>query len=150
MSNTTKGIYSFLDKQTNETFEGTRDEYAEYLGLKLATIKARIYQKRVLAKRVGEIKIKQKPIIKEYMNVLTKQSFKGTRKEALEFFGIKDWKLSKMQKEGEIISRFPVDVNDVGKAKKIIKTSEEEKRIEKIRRKLYRKECYLKALCMGL
>lgn len=146
----TKGIYRFLDTRTNETFEGTVDGYAEHLGLKPVTIKARIYQKRVLAKRVGEIKIKQKPIIKEYMNVLTKQSFKGTRKEACEFFNVKDWKLSKMQKEGEMISRFPTDVNDVGKTKKSVEMSEEEKRIEKIRREAYREQCLLKALCMGL
>lgn len=146
----TKGIYRFLDTRTNEMFKGTRDEYVEHTGLKASTIKTRIQSKRILTKRVGEIKGKQKPIIKEYMNVLTKQSFKGTRKEALEFFGIKDWKLSKMLKEGEMISRFPVDVNDVGKAKKVIKTSEEEKRIEKIRRKTYRDQCLLKALCMGL
>ena len=145
-----KGIYRFLDTQTNKTFEGTRDEYAEYLGLKPATIKSRLYQKRILAKRVGEIKGKQKPIIKEYINASTKQCFKGTRKEALKFFGIKDWKLSKMLKEGEMVSRFPVDVNDVGKAKKVAEMSEEEKRIEKIRRKTYREQCLLKALCIGL
>ena len=142
MANNVKGIYRFLDTKTDETFEGTFNEYAEHLGVALPTVKGYLRTRRVTKERVGEIKIKPKPIIRQYFNSTTKQSFEGTKQEALKFFGLKEWKFLKMQKEGEILSKRVVDENDFEKNKKKSEKSER----EKIRRKLYRKECLLKAL----
>lgn len=144
MANNVKGVYRFLDTKTDEIFEGTVDEYAKHKDVALATVKGYFRTRRVVKERIGEIKIKPKPIIRQYFNSTTKQSFKGTKKEALEFFDLKEWKFLKMQKEGEILSKRVVDENDFEKIKKKSEKSER----EKIRRKLYREQCLLKALCV--
>ena len=98
MTNIAKGIYRFTDLKTGGVFEGTRDEYAKYLKIKERTLNSRIQRGCVTREKIGEIKINQKKRIQRYTNFETKQVFEGSRKEACEFFGIKDWKLARMLK----------------------------------------------------
>ena len=143
MSNVAKGIYRFTDLKSGEVFEGTRDEYAEHLKIKERALNTRIQNGRVAREKIGEIKIKQKKRIQLYTNFVTGQVFEGSRKEACEFFGIKDWKLARMLKDGSIVSSCVVD-NKICEDKFAMpapKTKE-----EKIRRELYRRECRLKSL----
>ncbi|QBX24922.1 hypothetical protein Javan220_0018 [Streptococcus phage Javan220] len=112
----------------------------------MSTAKGYLRTRRVVKTRIGEIKIKPKPIIRQYYNLTTKQSFQGTKKEALKFFGLKEWKFLKMQKEGEILSKQVIDENDFKNIKKKAEKTEYDKKVEKIRRQMYRKECHLKAL----
>lgn len=141
MANNVKGIYRFTDTKTGEVFEGTREEYAEHLKIKERALNTRIQNRRVAREKIGEIKIKQKKRIQRYTNFKTGQVFEGSRKEACEFFGIKDWKLARMLKDGSIVSSFVV-------ADKIFKDIFEipapMSKEEKLRRELYRKKCLLK------
>ncbi len=143
MTNIAKGIYRFTDLKTGEVFEGTRDEYAKHLKIKERTLNSRIQRGCVTREKIGEIKIKQKKRIQRYTNFETKQVFEGSRKEACEFFGIKDWKLARMLKDGSIVSSFVVD-NEI--CEDIFKMPAPKSKEEKIRRELYRRECLLKAL----
>lgn len=141
MTNVAKGIYRFTDLKTGEVFEGTRDEYAEHLKIKERTLDTRIQNRRVAREKIGEIKIKQKKRIQRYTNFKTGQVFEGSRKEACEFFGIKDWKLAIMLRERSIISEHIVD-NEIQEDISELPKSKE----EKIRRELFRIECRLKSL----
>lgn len=143
MSNVAKCIYRFTDLKTGEVFEGTRDEYAEHLKIKERALNTRIQNRRVVREKIGEIKIKQKKRIQRYTNFKTRQVFEGTRKEACEFFGIKDWKLSEMLRQKTIVSEniFSDEIQK-DKFEMPAPMSKEEKR----RRELYRRECRLKSL----
>lgn len=143
MTNIAKGIYRFNDTKTGEVFEGTRDEYAEHLKIKERTLDTRIQNRRVAREKIGEIKIKQKKRIQRYTNFKTGQVFEGSRKEACEFFGIKDWKLAIMLREHSIISEPIVD-NEIQEA--ISELPKPKSKEEKIRRELFRIECRLKSL----
>ena len=142
MANNVKGIYRFTDKKSGEVSEGTRDEYAKHLGIKKGTLDSRIRQGYVTKEKIGEIKIKQKKRIKRYTNLKTKQVFEGSRKEACEFFGIKDWKLAIMLREHSIISEPIVD-NEI--QEDISELPKPKSKEEKIRRELFRRECRLKS-----
>lgn len=143
MTNIAKGIYRFTNTKTGEVFEGTRDEYAEHLKIKERALNTRIQNRRVAREKIGEIKIKQKKRIQRYTNFKTGQVFEGSRKEACEFFGIKDWKLARMLKDGSIVS-VPVVDDKIPKDK--FEMPAPKSKEEKIRRELYRRECILKAL----
>ena len=143
MTNIAKGIYRFTDTKTGEVFEGTRDEYAEHLKIKERALDTRIQNRRVAREKIGEIKIKQKKRIQRYTNFKTGQVFEGSRKEACEFFGIKDWKLAIMLRERSIISESIVN-NEVQEA--ISELPKPKSKEEKIRRELFRIECRLKSL----
>ncbi len=145
MANNVKGIYRFTDKKSGEVFEGTRDEYAKHLGIKERSLDSRIHQGYVTKEKIGEIKIKQKKRIQRYTNFETKQVFEGSRKEACEFFGIKDWQLAIMLKTGLVVSSPVIDREVCEDISEGFAQKPEE---EKIRRKLYRRECYLKSLCV--
>lgn len=145
MTNIAKGIYRFADLKTGEVFEGTREEYAKYLKIKERTLNSRIQRGCVTRKKIGEIKIKQKKRIQRYTNFETKQVFEGSRKEACEFFGIKDWKLARMLQKGSIVSAFVV-ADEI--CEDIFEMPAPKSKEEKIRRELYRRECYLKSLCV--
>lgn len=138
-----KGIYRFTDLKSGEVFEGTREEYAKHLKIKEGTLNSRIQRGCVTRKKIGEIKIKQKKRIQRYTNFKTGQVFEGSRKEALEFFGIKDWKLARMLKDGSIVSASVV-ADEICEDKFEMPTPKSKE--EKIRRELYRRECYLKSL----
>ena len=47
-------IYRFEDSKTGETFEGTRDEYAFYLGVTRPAVDSRIHTGRASATVVGK------------------------------------------------------------------------------------------------
>ena len=143
MSNVSKGIYRFTDLKSGEVFEGTRDEYAEHLKIKERALYTRIQNRRVAREKIGEIKIKQKKRIQRYTNFKTGQVFEGSRKEACEFFGIKDWKLAIMLRERSIISEHIVDNKIQEDISELPKPKSKE---EKIRRELFRIECRLKSL----
>lgn len=143
MANNTKGIYRFTNLKTGEVFEGTREEYAKHSKTKIRTLNSRIQSGGVVREKIGEIKIKQKKRIQRYTNFETGQVFEGSRKEALEFFGIKDWKLARMLKDGSIVSSRVID-NSV--CEDIFEMPAPKSKEEKIRRELYRRECLLKAL----
>lgn len=143
MTNIAKGIYRFNDTKTGEVFEGTRDEYAEHLKIKERTLDTRIQNRRVAREKIGEIKIKQKKRIQRYTNFKTGQVFEGSRKEACEFFGIKDWKLAIMLREHSIISEPIVD-NEI--QEDISELPKPKSKKEKIKRELFRIECRLKSL----
>lgn len=143
MSNVAKGIYRFTDLKSDEVFEGTRDEYAEHLKIKERALNTRIQNRRVAREKIGEIKIKQKKRIQRYTNLKTGQVFEGSRKEACEFFGIKDWKLAIMLRERSIISEHIVD-DKIPKDKFELPAPMSKE--EKLRRELYRKKCLLKSL----
>lgn len=143
MANNAKGIYRFTDLKSGEVFEGTREEYAKHLKIKEGTLNSRIQRGCVTRKKIGEIKIKQKKRIQRYTNFKTGQVFEGSRKEALEFFGIKDWKLARMLKDGSIVSASVV-ADEICEDKFEMPTPKSKE--EKIRRELYRRECYLKSL----
>lgn len=142
MSNVSKGIYRFTNLDTDEVFEGTRDEYAEHLKIKERALDTRIQNRRVAREKIGEIKIKQKKRIQRYTNFKTGQVFEGSRKEACEFFGIKDWKLAIMLRERSIISEHIVD-NEI--QEDISELPKPKSKEEKIRRELFRIECRLKS-----
>lgn len=142
MANNVKGIYRFTDKKSGEVFEGTRDEYAKHLRMKESTINSHIKRGIINREKIGEIKIKQKKRIQRYTNFKTKQVFEGTRKEACEFFGIKDWKLAIMLRERSIISEHIVD-NEI--QEDISELPKPKSKEEKLRRELYRRECRLKS-----
>lgn len=142
MSNVSKGIYRFTNLGTGEVFEGTRDEYAEHLKIKERALNTRIQNRRVAREKIGEIKIKQKKRIQRYTNFKTGQVFEGSRKEACEFFGIKDWKLAIMLRERSIISEHIVD-NEI--QEDISELPKPKSKEEKIRRELFRIECRLKS-----
>lgn len=143
MTNVAKGIYRFTDLKTGEVFEGTREEYAKHLKIKERALNTRIQNRRVAREKIGEIKIKQKKRIQRYTNFKTGQVFEGSRKEACELFGIKDWKLARMLKDGSIVSSFVV-ADEI--SKDIFEIPAPKSKEEKIRRELYRRECLLKAL----
>ncbi|MBT0903775.1 hypothetical protein KJR36_03605 [Streptococcus infantarius subsp. infantarius] len=143
MTNIAKGIYRFTDTKTGEVFEGTRDEYAEHLKIKERALDTRIQNRRVAREKIGEIKIKQKKRIQRYTNFKTGQVFEGSRKEACEFFEIKDWKLAIMLRERSIISEPIVDNEIQEDISELPKSKSKE---EKIRRELFRIECRLKSL----
>lgn len=143
MANNAKGIYRFTDLKTGEVFEGTREEYAKHSKMKLRGVDSRIWRGCIAREKIGEIKIKQKKRIQHYANFETGQVFEGSRKEACEFFGIKDWKLAKMLKDGSIVSSRVIDDNVCEDFFEMPATKSKE---EKIRRELYRKKCLLKAL----
>lgn len=143
MANNVKGIYRFTNLKSGEVFEGTRDEYAKHLGIKERTLCSRIHQGYVTKEKIGEIKIKQKKRIQRYTNLKTKQVFEGSRKEACEFFGIKDWKLAIMLREHSIISE-PIVNNEV--QEDISELPKPKTKEEKIKRELFRIECRLKSL----
>lgn len=148
MASNAKGIYRFTDLKSGEVFEGTRDEYAKHLNIAESTITSRIRRGCLTQERIGEIKIKrkkQKKRIQRYVNFKTKQVFEGSRKEACEFFGIKDWKLARMLKTGLMVSSPVIDGEVCEDISEVFAQKSEE---EKIRRKLYRRECYLKSLCV--
>lgn len=142
MANNVKGIYRFTDKKSGEVFEGTRDEYAEHLKIKERTLDTRIQNRRVAREKIGEIKIKQKKRVQRYTNFKTGQVFEGSRQEACEFFGIKDWKLERMLKDGSIFSSFVV-ADEIPKDKFELPAPMSKE--EKLRRELYRKKCLLKS-----
>ena len=142
MSNVSKGIYRFTNLGTGEVFEGTRDEYAEHLKIKEIALNTRIKNRRVAREKIGEIKIKQKKRIQRYTNFKTGQVFEGSRKEACEFFGIKDWKLAYMLRQKTIVSENIVSDKICEEKNKMPAPKSKE---EKLRRELYRKECLLKS-----
>lgn len=142
MSNVSKGIYRFTNLGTGEVFEGTRDEYAEHLKIKERALNTRIQNRRVAREKIGEIKIKQKKRIQRYTNFKTGQVFEGSRKEACEFFGIKDWKLAYMLRQKTIVSENIVSDKICEEKNKMPAPKSKE---EKLRRELYRKECLLKS-----
>ena len=145
MANNVKNIYRFTDLKTGEVFEGTRDEYAKHSKMKTRGVDSRIQRGCIAREKIGEIKIKQKKRIQRYTNFVTGQVFEGSRKEALEFFGIKDWKLTEMLRDGLMASNCAIrdDVHEDFFAMPAPKTKE-----EKIRSELYRKECLLKSFCV--
>ena len=145
MANNVKGIYRFTNLKSGEVFEGTRDEYAKHLGIKESSLGSRINQCYVTKEKIGEIKIKQKKRIKRYTNLNTKQVFEGSRKEACELFGIKDWKLAYMLRQKTIVSENIVSDKICEEKNKMPAPKSKE---EKLRRELYRRECYLKSLCV--
>lgn len=142
MANNVKGIYRFTNLKSGEVFEGTRDEYAKHLRMKESTINSHIKRGIINREKIGEIKIKQKKRIQRYTNLKTKQVFEGSRKEACEFFGIKDWKLAIMLRERSIISEHIVD-NEI--QEDISELPKPKSKEEKLRRELYRRECRLKS-----
>lgn len=143
MTNVAKGIYRFTDLKTGEVFEGTREEYAKHSKIKIRALNSRIQSGGVAREKIGEIKIKQKKRIQRYTNFETGQVFEGSRKEACEFFGIKDWKLARMLKDASIVSSRVIDDSV---CEDIFEMPAPKSKEEKIRRELYRKECLLKAL----
>ena len=143
MANNVKGIYRFTNLKTGEVFEGTQDKYAEHLKIKESTLRHRIHKRYVSREKIGEIKIKQKKRIQRYTNLKTGQVFEGSRKEACDFFGIKDWKLAIMLRERSIISEPIVD-NEI--QEDISELPKPKSKEEKIRRELFRIECRLKSL----
>ncbi|WP_093528874.1 hypothetical protein [Streptococcus macedonicus] len=146
MANNVKGIYRFTNLKTGEVFEGTQDEYAKHLKIKERTLHSRIQRGCVTREKIGEIKIKQKKRIQRYTNFETKQVFEGSRKEACEFFGIKDWQLARMLNTGLMVSSPVIDrevCEDISEG--FAQKSEE----EKIRRELFRIECRLKSLYLN-
>lgn len=143
MANNVKGIYRFTNLKSGEVFEGTRDEYAKHLRMKESTINSHIKRGIINREKIGEIKIKQKKRIQRYTNFETKQVFEGSRKEACEFFGIKDRKLTRMLKDASIVSSRVID-NSV--CEDIFEMPAPKSKEEKIRRELYRRECFLKAI----
>lgn len=148
MASNAKGIYRFTSSKSGEVFEGTRDEYAKHLKVTESTMNSRIRRGCITQERIGEIKIKrkkQKKRVQRYVNFKTKQVFEGSRKEACEFFGIKDWQLARMLKTGSMVSRPVIDKEVCEDISEVFAQKSEE---EKIRRKLYRRECYLKSLCV--
>lgn len=145
MASNAKGIYRFTSSKSGEVFEGTRDEYAKHLKVTESAINSRIRRGCITQERIGEIKIKQKKRVQRYVNFKTKQVFEGSRKEACEFFGIKDWQLSSMLKTGLMVSSPVIDGEVCEDISEVFAQKSEE---EKIRRKLYRRECYLKSLCV--
>ncbi len=142
MASNAKGIYRFTDLKSGEVFEGTREEYAEHLKIKERALNTRIQNRRVAREKIGEIKIKQKKRIQRYTNFKTGQVFEGSRKEACELFGIKDWKLARMLKDGSIVSSFVV-ADEI--PKDIFEMPAPKSKKEKIKRELYRRECLLKS-----
>lgn len=148
MANNTKGIYRFTSSKSGEVFEGTRDEYAKHLKVTESTMNSRIRRGCITQERIGEIKIKrkkQKKRVQRYVNFKAKQVFEGSRKEACEFFKIKDWQLARMLKTGLMVSSPVIDGEVCEDISEVFAQKSEE---EKIRRKLYRRECYLKSLCV--
>ena len=148
MASNAKGIYRFTSSKSGEVFEGTRDEYAKHLKIAESTINSRIRRGCITQERIGEIKIKRKKRkkrVQRYVNFKTKQVFEGSRKEACEFFGIKDWQLARMLKTGLMVSSPVIDGEVCEDMSDVFAQKSEE---EKIRRKLYRRECYLKSLCV--
>lgn len=148
MANNVKGIYRFTSSKSGEVFEGTRDEYAKHLKVTESTINSRIRRGCITQEKIGEIKIKrkkQKKRVQRYVNFKAKQVFEGSRKEACEFFGIKDWQLARMLKTGLMVSSPVIDGEVCEDISEVFAQKSEE---EKIRRKLYRRECYLKSLCV--
>ena len=148
MASNAKGIYRFTSSKSGEVFEGTRDEYAKHLKIAESTINSRIRRGCITQERIGEIKIKrkkQKKRVQRYVNFKAKQVFEGSRKEACEFFGIKDWQLARMLKTGLMVSSPVIDGEVCEDMPDVFAQKSEE---EKIRRKLYRRECYLKSLCV--
>lgn len=143
MANNVKGIYRFTNLKSGEVFEGTRDEYAKHLRMKESTINSHIKRGIINREKIGEIKIKQKKRIQRYTNFKTKQVFEGTRKEACEFFGIKDWNLAYMLRQKTIVSENIVSDKICEEKNKMPAPKSKE---EKLRRELYRRECFLKAL----
>jgi len=148
MASNAKGIYRFTSSKSGEVFEGTRDEYAKHLKIAESTIYSRIRRGCITQERIGEIKIKRKKRkkrVQRYVNFKAKQAFEGSRKEACEFFGIKDWQLARMLKTGLMVSSPVIDGEVCEDMSDVFAQKSEE---EKIRRKLYRRECYLKSLCV--
>jgi len=148
MASNAKGIYRFTSSKSGEVFEGTRDEYAKHLKIAESTIYSRIRRGCITQERIGEIKIKRKKRkkrVQRYVNFKAKQVFEGSRKEACEFFGIKDWQLARMLKTGLMVSSPVIDGEVCEDMSDVFAQKSEE---EKIRRKLYRRECYLKSLCV--
>ena len=145
MTSNAKGIYRFTSSKSGEVFEGTRDEYAKHLKVTESTMNSRIRRGCITQERIGEIKIKQKKRVQRYVNFKAKQVFEGSRKEACEFFGIKDWQLARMLKTGLMVSSPVIDGEVCEDISEVFAQKSEE---EKIRRKLYRRECYLKSLCV--
>ena len=148
MASNAKGIYRFTSSKSGEVFEGTRDEYAKHLKIAKSTINSRIRRGCITQERIGEIKIKRKKRkkrVQRYVNFKAKQVFEGSRKEACEFFGIKDWQLARMLKTGLMVSSPVIDGEVCEDMSDVFAQKSEE---EKIRRKLYRRECYLKSLCV--
>ena len=148
MASNAKGIYRFTSSKSGEVFEGTRDEYAKHLKIAESTINSRIRRGCITQERIGEIKIKRKKRkkrVQRYVNFKAKQVFEGSRKEACEFFGIKDWQLARMLKTGLMVSSPVIDGEVCEDMSDVFAQKSEE---EKIRRKLYRRECYLKSLCV--
>lgn len=148
MANNAKGIYRFTSSKSGEVFEGTRDEYAKHLKVTESTMNSRIRRGCITQERIGEIKIKrkkQKKRVQRYVNFKAKQVFEGSRKEACEFFGIKDWQLARMLKTGLMVSSPVIDGEVCEDMSEVFAQKSKE---EKIRRKLYRRECYLKSLCV--
>lgn len=148
MASNAKGIYRFTSSKSGEVFEGTRDEYAKHLKVTESTMNSRIRRGCITQERIGEIKIKrkkQKKRVQRYVNFKTKQVFEGSRKEACEFFGIKDLQLARMVKTGLMVSSPVIDREVCEDISEVFAQKSEE---EKIRRKLYRRECYLKSLCV--
>ena len=148
MASNAKGIYRFTSSKSGEVFEGTRDEYAKHLKIAESTINSRIRRGCITQERIGEIKIKRKKRkkrVQRYVNVKAKQVFEGSRKEACQFFGIKDWQLARMLKTGLMVSSPVIDGEVCEDMSDVFAQKSEE---EKIRRKLYRRECYLKSLCV--
>lgn len=148
MASNVKGIYRFTSSKSGEVFEGTRDEYAKHLKVTESAMNSRIRRGCITQERIGEIKIKrkkQKKRVQRYVNFKAKQVFEGSRKEACEFFGIKDWQLARMLKTGLMVSSPVIDGGVCEDISEVFAQKSEE---EKIRRKLYRRECYLKSLCV--
>ena len=145
MASNTKGIYRFTSSKSGEVFEGTRDEYVKHLKITESAMNYRIRRGCITQEKIGEIKIKQKKRAQRYVNFKTKQVFEGSRKEACEFFGIKDWQLASMLKTGLMVSSPVIDGEVCEDISEVFAQKSEE---EKIRRKLYRRECYLKSLCV--
>lgn len=100
-------IYRFEDSKTGETFEGTRDEYAFYLGVTRPAVDSRIHTGRASATVVGKKENGVGNVRNVFTEVATGREFFGYYKEATEYFGIPYVRLKKYIAEGLITVESP-------------------------------------------
>lgn len=100
-------IYRFEDSKTDETFEGTRDEYAFHLGVTRPAVDSRIHTGRASATVVGKKENGAGNVRNVFTEVATGREFFGYYKEATEYFDIPYVRLKKYIAEGIITVESP-------------------------------------------
>ena len=105
-------IYRFEDNKTGEVFEGSINDCCDAWGLIKPTLLARVRKGRVTKTLIGVAGLRT------FTDIETGEEFRGTKKQAVEHFGL-CWNKFYEKVESGLIQQFPPDDESVNDEDKI-------------------------------